>query len=350
MGVADTISVETMPIEESRNPVRRDAQRVMEHAEYVSVNRSEVENLAEELVGEYDFELASWDAPVYPTTEEHPVEDVIDFIMVGNSVNYAFNDLETGEKYTTEYLGTEWRGSFGMWAALRRAYDSGTPILNHEYLQDISREDVETIFEPAGDTELPAMSTRVEQLRAVGELMWSFGGTFAGAFNGTFTDGDSDSVTLYGDSGLVSELASSEAYRDDTTYNDQSVRFDKRAQLTVSMLYGKLRETPYAFTIDDMDSFTVFADYGIPAALDTHGVLEYDAELASKVEAGEVIEAGSPMEVEIRAGTVVAGDLLQEELETEHGVDVTVPVLDFALWQMRTDAETNPHLTKTTAY
>jgi hypothetical protein len=44
------------------------------------------------------------------------------------------------------------------------------------------------------------------------------------------------------------------------------------------------------------------------------GVLRYDPELAARIDAGELLEAGSPEEVEIRACAVHAGELLADRL------------------------------------
>jgi hypothetical protein len=314
----------------------------MGHSEHVDVNREAARRLAGELVEEYDFECASWDGPMYPSLDDTTIEDVVDFIMVGNSVNYCFNDLETGAKYKTEFLGTEWRGAVAMYAALKKAYDDNTPILDAEYLRTITRSEVERVFQPSTDVALPMIETRVKQLRRIGELMNEHDGSFATLFE--------DQVTLYGDDGVVESLASTDVFRDQRRYNGETVRFDKRPQLTVSMLYGKLLDTPHEFSITDMDAFTVFADYGIPAGLVTQGVLEYSERLTTTIANHDTIPENAPEEVEIRAGTVVAGDTIKRFIRDVHDCDVTVPALDFVLWQMRRDRDTNVHLTATTAY
>jgi len=184
--------------------------------------------------------------------------------------------------------------------------------------------------------------SRVEQLNAVGELMEECGGTFRDKFTGE--------INIYGDDGVVEWLANTDAYRDESKYNEIPIRFDKRAQLVVSMLYSKLQGTNHEFSIVDKEAFTVFADYGIPAGLVANDVLDYDNELAEKIANGEEIESGSKEEIEIRAATVYVGDQLIHVLNDVHGIDVGMPVLDYVLWQMRNDADTQAHLTETTAY
>lgn len=327
----------------SSNPVRSDSQNVMDEAENVTVNRQSIPEFCEYVVNNYEFTTADWDAPVFPSVSENEIEDVVDFLMVGNAVNYCFNDLETGEKFAHEYIGTEWPGAFGMWSCLMDEMESNQQILNPEYLKNLDKEQVSDIFEPSNGVEIPMIETRVEKLNSVGTLMNEVGGTFWKLFE----DGE---VTLYGDDGVVSTLAESEAYRDVRTYEGSTVRFDKRSQLAVSMLYGKLLSMDYQFEISDMDEFTVFADYGIPAGLASHGVIEYSDELESRIQSQDVIDENTPEEVEIRSATVVSVEEIEEYLQSNYEVETKMPVLDYVLWSMRREAETNVHLTETTAY
>lgn len=328
---------------ESINPVRNNSRDVMERSEHVEVNEDLIPEFCDHITSKYEFETADWDAPVFPTVDEHGVEDVTDFLFVGNALNYCFNDMESGDKFTYEFIDTKWSGAFGMWAGLMDEYQDNPDLLNPQYLQSITTEEVERIFEASNNVPLPMPKSRAENLRSVGELMSDFGGSFWNAFSmGT--------VQLYGENGVVSNLAGSESYKDERTYDGEKVRFDKRAQLSVSMLYGKLLDTEHAFEISDMEEFTVFADYGIPAGLATHGVINYSDELTSRIQNCEIIEENSKEEIEIRSATVVAGELIQDHLEENYDVDATIPVLDYVLWRMRKDADTNVHLTKTTAY
>lgn len=331
----------TFDSQQPSSPVRPGSHAVMTDATHVSIDDSELQALADTLATEYDLELPTWDAPVFPGPDA-PVDDIVDFFIVGNALNYCFNDIETGLKYEAEYLDTEWAGAFGMWAALKREYDTNPDILSADRLSSLTEGEVSRIFEPAGDTSLPLLDTRFTHLNAVGDLMDDVGGSFRPLFDGE--------VTLYGDDGVVSRLAETAAYKDEREYDEDIVRFDKRAQLAVCMLYGRLQGTDYEFAISDMDAFTIFADYGIPAGLAAKGVFEYDDDLEQSIESGQTIPEGSPREVEIRAATVVAGDRLLSEVNDLVEMEVTIPILDYILWKMRNDANTTAHITPTTAY
>jgi hypothetical protein len=97
--------------------------------------------------------------------------------------------------------------------------------------------------------------------------------------------------------------------------------FFKRAQITPSDL-----ALAGVAEFDDLDRLTVFADNVVPHVLRVDGVLRYDPELAARIDAGELLDAGSPEEVEIRACAVHAGELIAARL------GVPPRTLDAWLW------------------
>jgi Potential Queuosine, Q, salvage protein family len=97
--------------------------------------------------------------------------------------------------------------------------------------------------------------------------------------------------------------------------------FYKRAQITANDL-----QLAGLAQFADIDRLTIFADNLVPHVLRTDGVLRYDPALAQRIDAGELLEAGSREEVEIRACAVHAGELLASEL------DVAPRALDNWLW------------------
>jgi hypothetical protein len=71
----------------------------------------------------------------------------------------------------------------------------------------------------------------------------------------------------------------------------------------------------------------------VPQLLNAHGVLEYSAVLAARIESLEELSPGSEEEVEIRAATVVAVDRLRDQLQSQ-GLSLTAVEVDWLLWQM----------------
>ena len=80
-------------------------------------------------------------------------------------------------------------------------------------------------------------------------------------------------------------------------------------------------------------------------------VLEYQTTLAQRIDNQELITAGSEEEVEIRAATIWACDLLRRAMR-EYGYHITAAEIDLRLWQMgQQAAEMRPyHRTRTIYY
>jgi hypothetical protein len=104
---------------------------------------------------------------------------------------------------------------------------------------------------------------------------------------------------------LADLLVGWDAFADVSTYKGRSVPFFKRAQIAAAdVARAGLAQ------FDDLDRLTAFADNLVPHVLRLDGVLRLDAELEQRIEAGELLEHGSPEEVELRACAVHAVELL----------------------------------------
>jgi hypothetical protein len=129
---------------------------------------------------------------------------------------------------------------------------------------------------------------------------------------------------------LVCLLIEMPYYRDVGRYGDLDVPFYKRAQITAADLWLAFDgQGPGRF--DDIDRLTIFADNLVPHVLRVDGVLSYEEELAARIDAEQLILAGSLQEVEIRACAVHAVELIAAALR-EAGHAVTSRGLDYLLW------------------
>jgi hypothetical protein len=104
---------------------------------------------------------------------------------------------------------------------------------------------------------------------------------------------------------LADLLARWRAFADVSAYDGRPVPFFKRAQIAAAdadrMGVAALR---------DLDRLTAFADNLVPHVLRVDGVLQLDPALEARIEAGDLLEHGSPEEVELRACAVHAIELL----------------------------------------
>ena len=163
-----------------------------------------------------------------------------------------------------------------------------------------------------------------------GELMGLFAKALAdlgrhviAEFDGRFTN----LVEAAGHSAarLVDVLDRLEQFHDVSTYRGMEVPLYKRAQITSTDLALAFGGDGLG-RFDDLDRLTMFADNLVPHVLRLDGVLRYEPELAGRIEAGELVPAGSEEEVEIRACAVHAVELLSRQLE------VPSHRLDLLLW------------------
>lgn len=332
-------------------PVRRSVSELIPQLQYLTINAREISTLAVELAEE-EFPLPAWRAPVFPNENDTGVttEDVINFLFLGNTINFQFRDYSTGEKFAAEYAGTEWRGAFGMWACLKREFEENPAILAGETLATLSRSDVERLFASSNDIPIPMIEERVETLNNVGRrLEDQYQGEFANLIKQSkpklFADGDGivdhlvSKFPSFRDSALI-EMANGEHFE---------ISFWKRAQLAPGMAYGRFHDS-MAFKLKDPEAFTVFVDYNLPNVLRGYNILEYSEQLAKLVDNRKMVQAGSRQEVELRAATIHAADRLIEEINTRRETPIFAPHMDYKLFTMRDNISTPVHLTQTTAY
>jgi hypothetical protein len=142
---------------------------------------------------------------------------------------------------------------------------------------------------------------------------------------------------------LVERLARWPCFADTSEYAGRSVPFLKRAQIAASDL-----ELGGVAAFEDLARLTLFADNLIPHVLRVDGLLRFDPGVAARIDAGELLEHGSPEEVEMRAGAVQAAELICRERR-----DLDARSVDQILWtrgaNRRYKAIPRPRI-RTTAY
>jgi hypothetical protein len=104
---------------------------------------------------------------------------------------------------------------------------------------------------------------------------------------------------------LATRLGEWTCFADCSRYGELTIPFLKRAQIAAADLSraGVARWR-------DLDRLTMFADNLVPHVLRLDGVLSFDPDLVARIERGELIEHGSPEEVEIRACALHAVELI----------------------------------------
>jgi len=111
--------------------------------------------------------------------------------------------------------------------------------------------------------------------------------------------------------------------------------FHKRAQIIAADLYGAFNGKKWGRFMD-MDKVTAFADYKLPQVLRHLGILHYTDALAKKIDQEILIDAGCAEEVEIRANTIQAVELIRREL-AQKGKALMSFEIDWLLWNLGQD-------------
>lgn len=122
---------------------------------------------------------------------------------------------------------------------------------------------------------------------------------------------------------LADQLATWEAYADASEYAGRPVPFYKRAQITAADL-----DRAGVVSFADVDRLTAFADNLVPHVLRIDGVLRLAPAFEGKIEAGDLLEHGSPEEIELRACAVHAVELLTAVCDAR----LSPPRIDTILW------------------
>jgi hypothetical protein len=178
-----------------------------------------------------------------------------------------------------------------------------------------------------GGGELQLLDQRVQNLNDLGKVLLE-------EYNGQA----SELVEAAGESAialvrmLYRRLSS---FRDVAKYRGHQIPFYKRAQIFAADLYGAFQGKKWGH-FADMHKLTAFADYKLPQVLRHLGILHYSSDLENMIDQQISIEAGSPEEVEIRANTIWAVELIRQELE-RIGEDLRAFEIDWILWNMGQD-------------
>jgi len=299
-------------------------------------------------------EVASWMAfeelpvPEFAlpfTVGRGDANEIIDFILVADSIDTAFTDFARHEVFQVDYGGKHWSDAEAEFACLGRAIDRGVPILNGDYLRKITHAELDSIF--TGNIPMPMLDEKLRVLHEVGGVLAE---NYAGRFH-KFVQ--SCSPRLYDNgNGLIERMVKEfPRFNDVSILDDREIRFYKLAQLGVWMLYATLHPAG-KFRLDDSEKMTAFADYIVPLALRLHGITRYSEKLEQAIQSRQLIPRDSRWEIEIRAHCIYATALLCEEVNKLRSPNrqVLIPLIDARFWTHFHKTTWPHHLTQTIMY
>jgi hypothetical protein len=327
--------------------VLSDTRWVVEHARHVWINKKQIDYVCPQLLTHYSPTLE----PVwYDRFHFHDgTERTVNWLLVLDALNFCFWAEKGKPRWCIDNNGEILDGYWAEAASLTRAVEEGIALWDAEYLSTMSHEDLAYVFRStqgvdgsAGEM-IPLFDARLAHVHEVGRvLVERYAGQFAHAI--AKAKGSAVNLALL----LAQEFTS---FRDIATYHAKDIRFLKRAQICVADLYGAFGGKRWgAFT--DLDKLTIFADYKLPQVLRHYGVLEYAPGLAQRIDNQELLQPGGEEEVELRAATIWACELLRREMSHISGKAITAVEVDQLLWYIgQNSAEMRPyHRTRTIYY
>ena len=287
-----------MPSVSLPEEVRAGCAWVAGRARFVRIDESGIEA--------YAGGLPAGDSEAVPSLPADP-EAAAAFAICMNAINFGSGWWPTIRKrpghsgYATMAAGVEERfAEAGPWTAA-----------------ELVAMDAETIAALLGqDPGHPLMSQFAAALRDVGEHLRS-------AYSGRCLDvsESADSIPA-----LAGCLADWDSFADSSEYGGRRIPFYKRAQLAAADLHrAGVANLPGA------KHLTAFADNLVPHVLRVDGILHLDPDLTARIEAEDLLEHGSPEEVELRACAVHAIELLAA------ATDLTPAEIDSTLWNRGRD-------------
>ncbi len=261
-------------------------------------------------------------------------------IMLINTLNFVFTNFSTSVKYKIENLSD----TDAMVYQIDKALIEGVPLTQGHYMRDMDLKEFKRIF--TGNIEMPMADEKVEILNNVGDtLVTKYDGDWI-----NFIDDGPKKLYENGE-GLVERLVRDfKRFDDHSIFENEKVYFLKLAQLAFWGIHRELSKS--YFHIEDMENMTAFADYIIPVALESFGIVKYSSGLKEKIDSGILIDRDSIEEIEIRATSIYVTAKLTELINKYKNEEekIIIPQLDFKLWTDFHADERPHHLTKTIMY
>lgn len=317
------------------NPVLDTTRYVMENSSHVMIQMDRLHEFSDNFKAS-DSKHWLADAP-FDLSSLGELEK-LHFLFVFNSINFCY----WGEpKWTVTYKRKEYDGAWGMVVAFGRAIEEGKSILDPAYLAALSADELSYLFR--GNVSIPMFTERLDILKEIGATLNDrFGGSFANITNAA----SNDALLL-----LDLIVKNFPSFADISHYKDRKIFFYKRAQLLVSDIYNLFGGQGFG-ELKNIEKLTAFADYKIPQVLRKAEILSYTEKLATKVDMMELIPGGSEEEVEIRANTIQAVELIGKRL-LERNIHVEPIYINDHLWllgQNKSPDDLPYHRTRTTYY
>lgn len=306
---------------------------IVKNSRFVRFNKEQIKLLAKKI---RDYPVPKWNETYQLKSN---LTDTVQYYFFVDSINFCFWNNRGADKWEF-YDGKKWLdGYYAFSYAIKKAFLENSRLLNAKYLSEISYTEFRKIFQGKGKLLLLTQRHKII-LENFKILHKEFKGS---AFEIIKKTG--------GDANKIVELLLGQfpTFRDEVSYKGKKVYFWKRVQIFVNDVDFALGKN--SKLVKNLDDLTIFADYKIPQLLESYGVLNYLLLLKQRIQKYELIEKGSSEEIEIRANTIYACELIRKEL-IKMGRKINSNELDWLLWVLskKTNFKNPYHKTLTIFY
>ncbi len=301
---------------------------VRKTAKYVSAKSQAVRLDKEALIG-FCRKLLQQGIKVPPWDDRYHFcgrgEETVSYLLVLDSLNFCFWPPLGHRRWEINDALGKLSGYYALAASLKRAVESGIPITEAEYLAELSLDQLKQVL--GGQGVLQLLVYRLESLHELGRVLLE---DYDGKGHHLVETAQGSAVKL---ARLLAGKLSS--FRDTADYQGYKAFFYKRAQIFAADLYGAFGGKDWGY-FTDIEELTAFSDYKLPQVLRQLGILHYSRALAQKVDQKILLEPGGPEEIEIRANTIQAVELIRQELDRV-GKALRAFEIDHILWNLGQD-------------
>jgi hypothetical protein len=294
------------------------AERVAKKSQLVEIDQSALIVFCEQIRTD-DIKVPRWDSFHHYCGNK---EETVFYLLVLDTINFCFWAPSGEARWEIEHGSDRLSGYFGLAVSLKQAVESGVPITKADYLSGLTMDHLSRIL--GGEGKLPLMTERLENLRELGHVLQT---EFTGDALNLVEAANGSALSLVR---LLAEKLRS--FQDVAEFQGHEVFLYKRGQLFAADLNGAFSGKGVGH-FHDIDKLTAFADYKLPQVLRHLGIFRYAPSLASTVDQGVYLEPGSPGEVEIRANTIWAVELIRRELSSL-GKPLKAFEIDWILWNL----------------
>ena len=294
---------------------------VIEGSKYVGVDLEKVKDLSQKIK---NIDIPRWNNDLQLLASD---EDTVQYYFIVDSIQGCSWPAKGKDRWFFQ-KGSDWiKGYYAFAYAVKQAALNDKKYLDAKYLSEIDFQDFCEIFKGKGELQL--MPQRHEALKQNFAILK---GNYDGlAANLVKSAGRDVNALVYK---IVSEFPS---FDDKAVYEGQEVYFWKRAQIFPNDIHFALNGLGLG-DFRNMGDLAVFADYKLPQLLEAEGILKYKDQLLHKIKNKELLPSGSVEEVEIRANTIYASELLANELR-KLGRDLISQTIDWILWNLSQKVE-----------